>query len=76
MHRLVNLLAMMAAVLTLGAGLWQDWGLLATMKKMFLSYLGMFFVAALLTLAVVLVPMFEKQPTEDLENKKKKAVKA
>ncbi len=75
MHRFVNTLAMTAAVLTLGAGLWQDWGLLATMKKMFFSYLGFFFLGALLTLAVVSVPMFEKKPDEEPKKKKNKVAK-
>ena len=76
MSRFVNTLAMTAAVLTLGAGLWQDWGFFATMKKMFLSYLGFFFLGGLLTLAVVSVPMFENKPTEEPEKKKKKGKKA
>ena len=76
MHRFVNTLAMTAAVLTLGAGLWQDWGLFATMKKMFLSYLGFFFLGALLTLAVVSVPMFESKSSEDSDKPKKKSAKA
>ncbi len=76
MHRFVNTLAMTAAVLTLGAGLWQDWGLLATMKKMILSYLGFFFLGALMTLAVVSVPMFESKSADESENKTKSAKKA
>ncbi len=76
MYRFVNTLAMTAAVLTLGAGLWQDWGLFATMKKMFLSYLGFFFLGGLLTLAVISVPMFEHKSIDEPEKKKKKDKRA
>jgi hypothetical protein len=73
MHRLVNTLALAASVITLGVGLWQDWGLLATMKRMTLSYLGFFFIGALLTLVMLSVPLFDAPSVElPVNNKKKK----
>ncbi len=70
MNRLVNTLALTALVITLGAGLWQDWGLLTTMKRMILSYLGFFFLGGMLTLAVLSVPLFESNSSGDKDKKK------
>jgi len=70
MHRIVNILAMSALVVTLGAGLWQDWGMLTTMKRMFLAYLGFFFLGGILTLAVLSVPLFETKEEEGAEIEK------
>ncbi len=76
MHRLVNILAMTALVITLGTGLWQDWGLFTTMKRMILSYLGFFFLGGILTLAVVSVPLFESKTSESDESTKKQRKEA
>ena len=75
MHKIVNILAMTALVTTLGAGLWQDWGLFTTMKRMVLSYMGFFFLGSILTLAVASVPMFESKENITPEIKKKKTRK-
>lgn len=75
MHRFVNILALTALVVTLGAGLWQDWGLFTTMKRMILSYLGFFFLGGILTLAVVSVPLFENTKTEEADLAKNKSKK-
>lgn len=76
MHRLVNILAMTALVVTLGTGLWQDWGLFTTMKRMVLSYLGFFFLGGILTLAVVSVPLFEGNKNDSAEGKDDRKKKA
>ena len=76
MHRLVNILALTALVITLGAGLWQDWGLFTTLKRMILSYLGFFFLGGILTLAVVSVPLFENNTSEIVEKTKDKSKEA
>ncbi len=68
MNRLINTLAMTALVITLGAGLWQDWGFFTTMKRMIFSYLGFFFLGSLLTLAVASVPLFENSATEEVDD--------
>ncbi len=64
MQRIVNTIAMLAAVVTLGAGIWQDWGLLSTLKRMFLSYLGFFFLGALLAVGMLIIPHFDKKEPE------------
>jgi hypothetical protein len=76
MHRIVNTLALTALVITLGAGLWQDWGVFTTMKRMILSYLGFFLLGGMLTLAVLSVPLFEEKPSESAENQKERKKKA
>ncbi len=71
MHRFVNIIALTALVVTLGTGLWQDWGLFTTMKRMILSYLGFFFLGGILTLAVLSVPLFENDAPEISKKKTK-----
>lgn len=52
MNQLVHNLALLAGLAALCAGLWQDWGLLTTLKKMAISYLGGFILVALMVLVV------------------------
>lgn len=66
MQRLINTVASSAAVTTLMAGLWQDWNLMTTLKRMFIAYLGFFFLGCLMALAVKLVPAFEKETPPDV----------
>jgi hypothetical protein len=66
MQRLINTLALTAAAVVLMAGLWQDWSLLATLKRMLVGYLGFFFIGSLMALTVKVVPLFEK-PEESEE---------
>ena len=40
MNRIIHSISLFAASITLAAGLWQDWGLLACLKKMAIAYLG------------------------------------
>ncbi|MBU8869849.1 MAG: hypothetical protein KOO60_03130 [Gemmatimonadales bacterium] len=61
MYQLIHNLALAAALVTLIAALWQDWGLLPTLKKMIISYLGFFILGSIMTLAVRLVPHFESK---------------
>jgi hypothetical protein len=66
MQRLINTLAMTAAVVALMAGLWQDWSLLTTLKRVLITYLGFFFLFALMVLGVKAASLFEK-PAEDAQ---------
>jgi hypothetical protein len=59
MYQLIHTLAVAAALIALIAALWQDWGLLATVKKMVISYLGFFIFGAIMALVVKSVPRFE-----------------
>ena len=59
MYQLIHNLALAASLVALIAALWQDWGLMATVKKMIISYLGFFIFGAIMTLAVRIVPHFE-----------------
>ena len=61
MQRLINTVGNSAAVMVLMAGLWQDWSLLTTLKRMLMAYLGFFFLASLTVLVVRIVPLFEKK---------------
>ena len=63
MYQVIHNLALGAALIALIASLWQDWGTYTTVKRMFLSYLGFFFLGALMALAVKLVGAFEKDPS-------------
>lgn len=62
MYQLIHTLATGAALIALIAALWQDWGLLATLKKMFIAYLGFFILGAVMALAVRIVPLLENEP--------------
>ena len=64
MYQMINNLALGATLITLVAGLWQDWSLLTTVKRMTISYLGFFFFGAFMALAVKLVAVLEKDPPD------------
>ncbi len=60
MAKIIHNLALGAALIALIASLWQDWGTLTTIKRMFISYLGFFFLGAIMAVAVKLVGALEK----------------
>lgn len=62
MYKIIHNLALGAALIALVASLWQDWGMFTTVKRMLISYLGFFFLGAVMALAVKLVGAFEKDP--------------
>jgi uncharacterized membrane protein YcfT len=64
MYQIVHNLALGATLIALVASLWQDWGTFTTIKRMLISYLGFFFLGALMTLAVKLVGAFENNPAD------------
>lgn len=61
MQRLINTVATAGASLVLMAGLWQDWNLMTTLKRMLIAYLVSFFLGSLMALAVGIVPLFDKK---------------
>lgn len=65
MYQLIHTLATGAALVALIAALWQDWGLLATLKKMFVAYLGFFILGAVMALAVRIVPLLERESGDE-----------
>ncbi len=67
MYQIVHNLALGATLIALVASLWQDWGTFTTIKRMLISYLGFFFLGALMTLAVKLVGAFENNPVGESE---------
>lgn len=60
MQRMINTIATCAAAAALMSGLWQDWSLLTTVKRMLIGYLGFFFLGSLMVLTIRAVPMFDK----------------
>jgi len=64
MYQVVNNLALAATLIALVAGLWHDWSLLTTVKRMAISYLGFFFMGGFMALAVKLVGALEKERPE------------
>lgn len=52
MSRFVHEIAMLATLIVLGASLWQDWGTLATLKRMLVAYLCFFGLGSGLALAL------------------------
>ena len=77
MQRLINTVGTAAASVVLMAGLWQDWSLLTTLKRMLISYLGFFFLGSLMVLVIKMVPLFDKSlessdlPEEETKKREK-----
>jgi hypothetical protein len=61
MKDLIHHVALLASLMALIAGLWQDWEILATFKRMLGSYLVFFGVGACLALAVRFFPLLEEK---------------
>ncbi len=57
--RIVNTVALAAALVALAACLWQEWGLLVTLKRVILSYLGFFFLGSIMALTIKAVPLID-----------------
>ena len=59
MSRLIQTIALIAALAVLAAGLWQGWGLVTTVKRLVVAYLGFFFLGSLAALAVRAGTLYE-----------------
>lgn len=76
MQRIVHSLALGAALIALVASLWHDWGTLTTIKRMVIAYLGFFFLGGVLSLAVKLVGVLEKDHPAPPGQRRKESRKA
>ena len=56
MQKFIHNAALLASVIALTCGLWQDWGVWLTVKRMFISYLGFFTCGSCLFLVFRAVP--------------------
>jgi hypothetical protein len=59
MRSFIHNIALMASLMALVAGLWQDWEVLTTVKRMLVSYLMFFFFGSFLSLAIRAIPFLE-----------------
>jgi len=59
MQNFIHNVALMASLMALVAGLWQDWEVLFTVKRMLISYLMFFFFGSFLSLAIRAIPFLE-----------------
>ena len=66
--RFINTAAMLAMLLVLISGLWQNWGLWVTVKRMIISYLAFFCLGSLLALMIRSVPYWEGRRVEKPED--------
>ncbi len=57
--RIVNTMALAAALVALSTCLWQEWGLFITLKRVILSYLGFFFLGSVMAIIVKAVPFLD-----------------
>ncbi len=73
MQRFISLIAMTACFTVLVAGLWQDWGLLTTLKRMVIAYLAFFIMGSLMALSVRFVALFEGTNQNSVATKEKSA---
>jgi hypothetical protein len=62
MLRLVQTIALLAALAVLATSLWQDWGLVTTAKRLVVAYLGFFGLATVAVLALRAGTLYEKPP--------------
>jgi hypothetical protein len=62
MQRIIQSLALAAALLVVVAGIWQSWALVTTVKRLVLAYLGFFFLGSLAALAVRAGAVFGPPP--------------
>jgi hypothetical protein len=51
MQKFIHNLALLASLIVLSCGLWQDWAVWLTVQRMFISYLGFFLGGSGLSLA-------------------------
>ncbi len=77
MQKVIQTIALLAAFLTLCAGLWQGWSFPVTMKKLVFSYMGIFLTGAFMVLAIRLVgelePHASAKAEEPEKNKRKRS---
>lgn len=52
MQRMIQTLALGAALLVIVAGIWQSWALVTTLKRLVLAYLAFFFLGSVGALTV------------------------
>ena len=63
MQKFMHNVALSASLIALAAGLWQDWGIWLTVKRMLISYLGFFCGSFLaLALAIKVIPLLGENP--------------
>ena len=55
MRSIIHNIALLATLVALGVGLWQDWGLWLAIKRMGLSYLAFYAAGSLLLLSVRMI---------------------
>lgn len=68
MQKFIHNIALAAGLVVLTCGLWQDWAVWLTLKRMFLSYLGFFGGGTALYLTFRAVRMHETKPLKEGEN--------
>ena len=56
MQKFIHNVALLASLIALTCGLWQDWGVWLTVKRMFISYLGFFTCGSCLFLVFRAIP--------------------
>ena len=60
MQKIIHNVALLASLVALTAGLWQDWGAWLTVKHMVISYLAFYFCGSILLLAFRAAPTIDK----------------
>jgi len=72
MQRMIQTLALAAAFLALCAGLWQGWAFVVTVKKILLSYMGVFISGALMVLAIRVAGEFGHKSADEAGSRETK----
>ena len=79
MPKFINTLSLVAGLIALLMGIWNDWGFLVVVKRVVISYLAFFSLASVMALAVRSVTLLEPEPpveppVERKKNRKSKQV--
>ena len=70
MQRLIQTIALIAALAVLTVSLWQGWGLVTTVKRLVVAYLGFFFLGALAVFALRAGTLYEKPSAPASESRR------
>lgn len=75
MLKFIHKVALLASLIALAVGLWQDWEVWLTLKRMLISYLGFYLFGSFLSIAVRMVSLLDgsskcpknRVPTDGME---------
>ena len=74
MQRLIQTIALIAALAVLTVSLWQGWGLVTTVKRLVVASLGFFFLGAMAVFAMRAGTLYEKPSAPVSEGRRRDGI--